>query len=130
MTARNLLARIAAVMLPMTVAAITNPPYDIYPYVADSTDNPPFNYTKVCEPGRTGEGNATYVVLGVFWPRAYAGLQNQAYDGDLVIPAYIDGLPVRRSRRRRSWHARSCAACASPPPSARSTNGPSAGARR
>jgi len=80
----------------MTAAAMTYPPYDIYPYVADSTDDPPLNYTKVCEPGRSDESNATYVVLGVFWPRAYPGLQNQAYDGDLVIPAYIDGLPVRK----------------------------------
>lgn len=75
---------------------MTYPPYDIYPYLADSTDNPPLNYTKVCEPGRTGEENASYVVLGVFFPRAYPVLANSAYDGDLVIPAYIDGLPVRK----------------------------------
>ena len=92
----KLLVKIAAAALPTAVAAMTYPPYDIYPYVADSTDDPPLNYTKVCEPGRSDESNATYVVLGVFWPRAYAGLQNQAYDGDLVIPAYIDGLPVRK----------------------------------
>ena len=92
----NLLVKIAAAALPTVAAAMTYPPYDIYPYVADSTDDPPLNYTKVCEPGRSGEENATYVVLGVFWPRAYAGLQNQAYEGDLVIPAYIDGLPVRK----------------------------------
>ena len=92
----NQIVRTMVGMLPMTVAAMTYPPYDIYPYVADNTDDPPLNYTKVCEPGRSGEENATYVVLGVFWPRAYPGLQNQAYDGDLVIPAYIDGLPVRK----------------------------------
>lgn len=72
------------------------PPYDIYPYLADSTDNPPLNYTKVCEPGRTGEENASYVVLGVFFPRSYHALANTGYDGDLEIPAYIDGLPVRK----------------------------------
>jgi len=64
MIARNLLARISVVMLPTTVAAITNPPYDLYGYLADATDNPPLNYMKVCEPGRTGEANASYVVLG------------------------------------------------------------------
>ena len=83
-------------MLPLMAAAMSYPPYDIYPYLADSTDDPPLNYTKVCEPGRTGEENASYVVLGVFFPRAYPALANSAYDGDLVIPAYIDGLPVRK----------------------------------
>lgn len=39
------------------------PPYDLYPYQADNTDNPPLNYTKVCEPGRSGEANASCVVL-------------------------------------------------------------------
>ena len=85
-----------AAMLPLMAAAMSYPPYDIYPYLADSTDNPPLNYTKVCEPGRAGEENASYVVLGVFFPRAYPALANSAYDGDLVIPAYIDGLPVRK----------------------------------
>ena len=33
--------RTTAVVLPVTVAAITNPPYDLYGYLADSTDNPP-----------------------------------------------------------------------------------------
>jgi len=46
-----------------TAAATVYPPYDFYPYLADSTDNPPLNYTKVCEPGRTGEANASYVVV-------------------------------------------------------------------
>ena len=71
------------------------PPYDIYPYLAESTDNPPLNYTKVCEPGRTGEENASYVVLGISFPRTYQAV-GLSYDGDLVVPAYIDGLPVRK----------------------------------
>ena len=50
-------AATVAVMLPVAVMAMSYPPYDIYPYLADSTDNPPLNYTKVCEPGRTGEAN-------------------------------------------------------------------------
>lgn len=95
MIARNLLARIAVVMLPMTVAAITNPPYDLYGYLADSTDNPPLNYMKVCEPGRTNEANASYVVLGISFPRTYQAVSGN-YSGDLVVPAYIDGLPVRK----------------------------------
>ena len=82
-------------MLPMTVAAITNPPYDLYLYVADATDNPPLNYMKVCEPGRTDEANASYVVLGISYPRTYQAV-NGNYSGDLVVPAYIDGLPVRK----------------------------------
>ena len=90
------LADIAMSLLPVVAAAMSYPPYDIYPYLADGTDNPPLNYTKVCEPGRMGEENASYVVLGVFFPRAYPALANSAYDGDLVIPAYIDGLPVRK----------------------------------
>jgi len=83
-------------MLPMAVAAMTYPPYEIYPYAADSTDNPPWNYTKVCEPGRTGENKASYIVLGIFFPRTYQCLQNSGYSGKLVIPEYIDGLPVRK----------------------------------
>lgn len=82
-------------MLPMTVAAITNPPYDLYGYLADSTDNPPLNYMKVCEPGRTNEANASYVVLGISFPRTYQAVSGN-YSGDLVVPAYIDGLPVRK----------------------------------
>ena len=90
------IVKIAVTLLPVVVAAMSDPPYEIFPYVADSTDNPPLNYTKVCEPGRTDEANASYVVLGVFFPRTYQALNNTAYDGDLVIPAYIDGLPVRK----------------------------------
>ena len=85
----------ALALLPLVAAAMTYPPYDLYPYLADSTDNPPLNYTKVCEPGRTGEANATYVVLGTWFPRAYQAVST-AFSGDLTIPAYIDGLPVRK----------------------------------
>ena len=50
---------------------------------------------KVCEPGRSGEEKASYVVLGVSFPRTYQAV-NPDFDGDLVVPAYIDGLPVRK----------------------------------
>ena len=79
----------------LAAAAMSNPPYDLYGYVADSTDNPPLNYMKVCDPGRTGEANASYVVLGISYPRTYQAV-NGNYSGDLVVPAYIDGLPVRK----------------------------------
>lgn len=82
-------------LVPFAAPAITNPPYDLYGYLADATDNPPLNYMKVCEPGRTGETNATYVVLGISFSRTYQAV-NGNYDGDLVVPAYIDGLPVRK----------------------------------
>ena len=85
----------ALALLPLAAAAMTYPPYDLYPYLADSTDNPPLNYTKVCEPGRVGEANATYVVLGTWFPRACQAVSS-AFSGDLTIPAYIDGLPVRK----------------------------------
>jgi hypothetical protein len=91
---RNVFAK-ALALLPFAAPAMTYPPYDLYPYLADSTDNPPLNYTKVCEPGRTGEANATYVVLGTWFPRAYQAV-SPAFSGDLTIPAYIDGLPVRK----------------------------------
>ena len=85
-----------AIWLLMTTAlsAITNPPYEVFPYVAESTDNPPLNYMKVCEPGVSGEANASYVVLGISFPRTYQAVND--FSGDLVIPAYIDGLPVRK----------------------------------
>ena len=91
---RNVFAK-ALALLPLAAAAMTYPPYDLYPYLADSTDNPPLNYTKVCEPGRVGEANATYVVLGTWFPRACQAV-SPAFSGDLTIPAYIDGLPVRK----------------------------------
>lgn len=85
-----------AIWLLVTTAlsAITNPPYEVYPYVAESTDNPPLNYMKVCEPGVSGEENSSYVVLGISFPRTYQAVND--FSGDLVIPAYIDGLPVRK----------------------------------
>jgi len=79
----------------LTAAGYNNPPYEVYPYVADATDDPPVNYMKVVEPGRTGEANASYVVLGISFPRTYQAVAGN-YDKDLVIPAYIDGLPVRK----------------------------------
>ena len=87
-----------AIMMVVAASALAmvNPPYDLYPYLADSTDDPPLNYTKVCEPGRLGEANASYVVLGIWFPRAYPALANTGYSGDLAIPAHIDGLPVRK----------------------------------
>ena len=91
----NQIIRTIVVLLPVAGAAITNPPYDLYGYLADSTDNPPLNYMKVCEPGRTEEANASYVVLGISYPRTYQAV-NGNYSGDLVVPAYIDGLPVRK----------------------------------
>ena len=93
MTARRLSARIAAAMLPMTVAAMTYPPYEIY--TGTTSGSPQLTYTKVCEPGRTGEANASYVILGSYYPSRPA-LVNTAYDGDVEVPAYIDGLPVRK----------------------------------
>ena len=86
----------ALLMAAATAAATVYPPYDLYPYLADSTDNPPLNYTKVCEPGRSGEANASYVALGIWFPRAYPALANTGYSGNLTIPAYIDSLPVRK----------------------------------
>lgn len=77
------------------VQGISNPPYEVYPYLADSTDNPPVNYMKVVDPGRTGEAKAGYVVLGISFPRTYQAVSS-AFTGELVIPAYIDGLPVRK----------------------------------
>ncbi len=81
-------------MVATVASAITNPPYEVFPYVAESTDNPPLNYMKVCEPGVSGEANASYVVLGISFPRTYQAVND--FSGDLVVPAYIDGLPVRK----------------------------------
>ena len=81
-------------MVATVASAITDPPYEVFPYLAESTDNPPLNYMKVCEPGVSGEVEATYVVLGISFPRTYQAVND--FSGDLVIPAYIDGLPVRK----------------------------------
>jgi len=72
-----------------------DPPYNLYPYVPDPTDTPPLYYTKVCEPGKTAESDASYVVVGIWYPRSYQGVST-GYAGDLVIPETIDGLPVRK----------------------------------
>jgi len=79
----------------LVVSAYNNPPYEVYPYVADPTDDPPLSYTKVCDPGAVGEANASYVVLGIDFP-IFRQAVAPAYSGDLVIPAVIDGLPVRK----------------------------------
>ena len=79
----------------MTVvaASYTIPPYEYHTGTTSGT--PALNYTKVCEPGRTGEANATYVVLGHCYP-ARPALSNTGYEGKVVIPATIGGLPVRK----------------------------------
>ncbi len=89
------LVYIAMFLLPSVAAAMSYPPYEVYPYLADATDNPPLNYMKVCEPGRTDEASASYVVLGISFPKTYQAVGG-SYNGDLVVPAYIDGLPVRK----------------------------------
>ena len=71
------------------------PPYEVYPYLAEDADVPPLNFMKVCEPGDVGEAKASYVVLGVDFPVSRQAVA-PAYDGDLVIPSVIDGLPVRK----------------------------------
>ena len=82
-------------LLVLLARAYEMPPYEVYPYLADGTDNPPLNYMKVVEPGRSGESSASYVVLGISYPRTYQAVAGN-YAGDLVVPAYIDGLPVRK----------------------------------
>ena len=84
---------IAMAMLPAAAAAMTYPPYEIF--VGTTSGTPQLTYTKVCEPGRTGEANASYVILGSYYPARQA-LANTAYAGAVVIPAYIGGLPVRK----------------------------------
>ena len=77
-------------------AALSYPPYEYYTGTLSATSSrPALNYTKVCEPGRSGEANATYVVLGHCYP-ARPALSNTGYEGKVVIPAAIGGLPVRK----------------------------------
>lgn len=64
------------------VNAINDPPYEVFGYLADATDDPPVNYMKVCAPGRSGEANASYVVLGISFPRTYTAVA-ASYDGGL-----------------------------------------------
>lgn len=91
----KILAATVSLFAACSALGVIYPPYEFYGYLAESTDNPPVNYMKVCEPGVTGEANATYVVLGISFPRTYQAV-NGDFAGDLVIPAYIDGLPVRK----------------------------------
>lgn len=81
------------VMTAASAAALTYPPYEYYASTTSGT--PALNYTKVCEPGRSGEANATYVVLGHCYP-ARPALSNTGYEGKVVIPGEIGGLPVRK----------------------------------
>ena len=75
-------------------SAMSYPPYDIYPYLADSTDNPPLNYTKVCEPGRTGEENAAGSSMQV-WQDYVAGTDptdvNDRFTAEIHV---VDNVPV------------------------------------
>ena len=83
----------ALAILPVAAGAASYPPYEIF--VGTTSGTPQLTYTKVCEPGRTGEANASYVILGSYYPARQA-LANTAYAGAVVIPAYIGGLPVRK----------------------------------
>ena len=89
---RNVFAK-ALALLPFAAAAMTYPPYEIY--TGTTSGSPQLNYTKVCDPGRTGEASASYVTMGSLYP-ARPALVNTAYAGKVTIPAYIGGLPVRR----------------------------------
>lgn len=60
LAARLFLLMGACLALPSAVDAISNPPYEVYPYLADAGDVPPVSCMKVCEPGWTGETNASY----------------------------------------------------------------------
>lgn len=93
----NCLSAALAALLAATAAvrALDYPPYELYGYLADETDDPPLNYMKVCDPGVQGESNASYVVLGISFPRTRPAVA-AGYEGPLEIPAFIDGLPVRK----------------------------------
>ena len=97
---------VAAIMSLASSAAIalSYPPYEYYTGTTSGT--PAFNYTKVCEPGRTGEANASYVVLGHCYPARHA-ISNTSYDGDVSIPAKIAGLPVRKINEAAFMECRS-----------------------
>ena len=69
--------------------------YASYPYQMDGNDPVPgLFYSKVCEPGVSGEEHASYVTIGTVYPRRQ-GIAS-SYAGSLEIPAMIDGLPVRK----------------------------------
>lgn len=78
-----------------SVGAMSFPPYEVFPYIGEDGDSPKVNYMKVCEPGVSGEANASFVVLGISFPRTFQAIDG-GFDGELVIPSYIDGLPVRK----------------------------------
>lgn len=64
-------------------------------FVSDASDGVAGIYfSKVWEPGTQNGGQPAYAVIGCVYP------VHQAVDstcaGDLVIPAYLDGVPVRR----------------------------------
>ena len=81
------------------VEGINNPPYEVFPYLADTTDVPPVNYMKVVDPGRTGEGNAAYVVLGISYPRTYQAVSS-SYTGSSQSPPTSTVFRCARSTRR------------------------------
>lgn len=73
--------------------------YESYPYVTDERDPVPgLFFSKVCEPGVSGEQNASYVTIGCVYP-ARQGV-SPAFSGHLEIPAMLDGLPVRKIQDR------------------------------
>ena len=89
---KRLVVKVATAVLPTVAFAMTYPPYEIYN--GTTAGNPQLTYTKMCEPGRKGEGNASYVILGAYYPSRAAVATG--YDGDVIIPSFIDGLPVRK----------------------------------
>ncbi len=90
-----LAAFFAAARLPVASAeAWLVPPYTLYPMVEDEGVPTPIFFTKVCEPGKTEEKDASYVILGIWGRQSYQVVQ-QSYAGKLKIPEKLDGLPVR-----------------------------------
>lgn len=89
---KRLVVKVTTAVLPTVAFAMTYPPYEIY--TGTTAGNPQLTYTKMCEPGRQGEGNASYVILGAYYPSRAAVATG--YDGDVIIPSFIDGLPVRK----------------------------------
>lgn len=64
-------------------------------FVSDASDGVAGIYfSKVCEPGVFDGSRAAYAVIGCIYPVRQAVDAGRA--GDLVIPAYLDGVPVRR----------------------------------
>ena len=92
--AAALAAFCAMAALPLAAAAWLVPPYALYPMVEDEGVPTPIFFTKVCEPGKSAEEDAAYVILGV-WGRQTYQVVSQDYAGGLKIPERLDGLPVR-----------------------------------